>query len=38
MYPRLAEWRTLRNEADPYGIMTSDLDRRLNLSGRHGTP
>ncbi|HUP75936.1 MAG TPA: FAD-binding oxidoreductase [Acidimicrobiales bacterium] len=36
MYPRLAEWRALRNEADPAAIMTSDLDRRLNLSGRHG--
>ena len=35
MYPRLDEWRLLRNEADPDGIMTSDLDRRLNLSGRH---
>ncbi|HEV8298405.1 MAG TPA: D-arabinono-1,4-lactone oxidase, partial [Acidimicrobiales bacterium] len=34
MYPRLAEWRALRNDADPEGRMTSDLDRRLNLSGR----
>ena len=36
MYPRLDEWRRRRDEADPDGIMTSDLDRRLNLSGRHG--
>ena len=37
MYPRLAEWRALRNEADPHGVMRSDLDRRLNLSGRYGS-
>jgi decaprenylphospho-beta-D-ribofuranose 2-oxidase len=38
MYPRLAEWRAQRDQADPGGVMTSDLDRRLNLSGRHGAP
>ncbi|MDO9443796.1 MAG: D-arabinono-1,4-lactone oxidase, partial [Dehalococcoidia bacterium] len=36
MYPRLAEWRAVRDRLDPEGRMTSDLDRRLNLSGRHG--
>ncbi|MDP2328356.1 MAG: FAD-binding oxidoreductase [Dehalococcoidia bacterium] len=36
MYPRLAEWQAVRNRLDPEGRMTSDLDRRLNLSGRHG--
>ncbi|TFV91081.1 FAD-binding oxidoreductase [Blastococcus sp. CT_GayMR16] len=36
MYPRLDEWRRLRNALDPSGVLTSDLDRRLDLSGRHG--
>jgi decaprenylphospho-beta-D-ribofuranose 2-oxidase len=36
MYPRLAEWRATRDRLDPEGRMTSDLDRRLNLTGRHG--
>ena len=31
MYPRLAEFRTLRAELDPAGIMASDLSRRLGL-------
>lgn len=35
MYPRLAEWRAVRDRLDPEGRMTSDLDRRVNLSGRH---
>ncbi len=35
MYARLAEWRAVRDRLDPTGRMTSDLDRRLNLSGRH---
>ena len=34
MYPRLAEWRAVRDRADPDGVLVSDLDRRLNLSGR----
>ena len=39
MYPRLDEWRTVRDSADPAGILTSDLDRRLNLTGhRTGAP
>lgn len=31
MYPRLAEFRSLRAELDPRGVFTSDLSRRLNL-------
>lgn len=34
MYPRLEEWRGVRDRLDPDGVMTSDLDRRLRLSGR----
>jgi decaprenylphospho-beta-D-ribofuranose 2-oxidase len=34
MYPRLQEWREVRDRADPQGVLVSDLDRRLNLSGR----
>jgi decaprenylphospho-beta-D-ribofuranose 2-oxidase len=34
MYPRLSEWRKVRDRLDPDGLMTSDLDRRLRLSGR----
>ncbi len=34
MYPRLARWREVRDKQDPQGLLTSDLDRRLNLSGR----
>ncbi len=32
MYPRLPEWRELRREADPEGVMRTDLDRRLGLT------
>jgi decaprenylphospho-beta-D-ribofuranose 2-oxidase len=32
MYPRLGEWRAIRQAADPEGIMRSDLDRRLGLT------
>ncbi|MBV9206831.1 MAG: decaprenylphosphoryl-beta-D-ribose oxidase, partial [Actinobacteria bacterium] len=31
MYPRLAEFRKLRAELDPEGILASDLSRRLGL-------
>jgi decaprenylphospho-beta-D-ribofuranose 2-oxidase len=31
MYPRLAEFRALRAELDPAGVMASDLSRRLGL-------
>ena len=31
MYPRLDEWRAIRADADPHGVFTSDLARRLDL-------
>jgi decaprenylphospho-beta-D-ribofuranose 2-oxidase len=31
MYPRLAEWREVRERLDPEGRMRSDLARRLGL-------
>jgi decaprenylphospho-beta-D-ribofuranose 2-oxidase len=33
MYPRLDEWRAVREKVDPEGVMCSDLARRLNLLG-----
>jgi decaprenylphospho-beta-D-ribofuranose 2-oxidase len=30
-YPRLAEWKSIRNEMDPRRLWTSDLARRLKL-------
>ena len=33
-YPRLDEWRTVRNSVDPDGVWQSDLARRLDLCGR----
>jgi decaprenylphospho-beta-D-ribofuranose 2-oxidase len=36
MYPDLARWRAVRDTYDPAGQLVSDLDRRLDLSGRHG--
>jgi decaprenylphospho-beta-D-ribofuranose 2-oxidase len=29
MYPRLQEWLTIRDKADPHGLFVSDLARRL---------
>ncbi|MEO7069137.1 MAG: FAD-binding oxidoreductase, partial [Nostocoides sp.] len=31
MYPRLSQWQELRHDADPRGVFTSDLARRLHL-------
>ncbi|MFL5843768.1 MAG: FAD-binding protein [Solirubrobacteraceae bacterium] len=31
-YPRLAEWRAVRAQADPHAVLTSDLSRRLGLT------
>ena len=33
MYPRLAEWKTIRARLDPEGALSSDLGRRLGLGG-----
>jgi decaprenylphospho-beta-D-ribofuranose 2-oxidase len=33
MYPRLDELRAVRRRVDPQGVLTSDLSRRLGLSG-----
>jgi decaprenylphospho-beta-D-ribofuranose 2-oxidase len=32
MYPRLGEWRAVRERVDPAGVMRSDLARRLELA------
>jgi decaprenylphospho-beta-D-ribofuranose 2-oxidase len=34
MYPRLDEWRAVRDRLDPDGVLQSDLARRLDLVGR----
>jgi len=33
MYPRLDDWRATRATLDPEGLLRSDMDRRLDLSG-----
>ncbi len=38
MYPRLAAWRKIRKGVDPDGLLTSDLNRRLGLTGPGGRP
>jgi decaprenylphospho-beta-D-ribofuranose 2-oxidase len=35
MYPRLAEWKAVRERVDPGGVMQSDLGRRLGLCCTH---
>jgi decaprenylphospho-beta-D-ribofuranose 2-oxidase len=37
MYPRLAEWRAVRDRLDPRGDLQSDLGRRLGLVKKKGT-
>jgi decaprenylphospho-beta-D-ribofuranose 2-oxidase len=34
MYPRLGEWRAVRDVLDPRAVMRSDMARRLDLTGR----
>ncbi|MGI9016497.1 MAG: D-arabinono-1,4-lactone oxidase [Euzebya sp.] len=37
MYPRVQEWKSVRDELDPAGQFQSDLGRRLGLTDREGT-
>jgi decaprenylphospho-beta-D-ribofuranose 2-oxidase len=34
MYPRLPEFQEVRRRLDPAGVFTSDLARRLDLTGK----
>jgi decaprenylphospho-beta-D-ribofuranose 2-oxidase len=34
-YPRLAEWKAIRESVDPQGVWQSDLSRRLGLTDSH---
>jgi len=34
MYPRLDRWREVRDRLDPAHVLRSDMDRRLDLTGR----
>ncbi len=34
MYPKLDRWRSIQTDLDPHGVLTSDLNRRLDLTGR----
>ena len=36
MYPRLNEWRAVRDSFDPAGVSVRDLARRLHLIAREG--
>jgi len=38
MYPRLPEWRAVRQRVDPDGTMASDLARRLGVAGQRARP
>ncbi len=35
MYPQLDRWREVRSALDPCHVLSSDMDRRLDLSGAH---
>jgi decaprenylphospho-beta-D-ribofuranose 2-oxidase len=37
MYPQLDRWRDARATLDPNDVLRSDMDRRLDLSGKRGT-